>query len=63
LTITASSAIGSATLMTLDGRTLQVFNGIVSGQSIDMARYPFGIYFLAIRTTDGSSTVAKIERN
>jgi hypothetical protein len=63
LTITASSAIGSATLMTLDGRTLQVFNGIVSGQSIDMTRYPFGIYFLAIRTTDGMSTVAKIERN
>lgn len=63
MTITSSSAIQSATLFTLDGRVLQVFGGFASGQSIDMSRYPFGIYFLSIRTADGGSRVAKVERN
>lgn len=63
LTITSNSPIGSATLITLDGRTVQVFDGFAASQSIDLSRYPFGIYFLVIRTTDGGSHVAKIERN
>jgi hypothetical protein len=63
LTITSSSTLQSATLTTLDGRILQAFDGIASGQSLDLSRYPFGIYFLVIRTTGGQSRVAKIERN
>lgn len=63
LTITSSSTLQSATMITLDGRILQAFDGIASGQSLDLSRYPFGIYFLVIRTTDGQSSVAKIERN
>jgi hypothetical protein len=63
LTITSNSTLSSATLTTLDGRILQVFDGMASGQSLDLSRYPFGIYFLVIRTTDGQSQVAKIERN
>ncbi len=66
LTVTSGSggsAIQSATLITLDGRTLHVFGKFTSGQSIDMSSYPFGIYFLAIRTADGTTSVAKIERN
>ncbi|HET6256477.1 MAG TPA: T9SS type A sorting domain-containing protein [Puia sp.] len=63
LTITSTSTIQSAALTTIDGRILQLFGGLASGQTIDMSRYPFGIYFLAIRTTDGVSRVAKIERN
>jgi hypothetical protein len=53
----------SATLTTLDGRILQAFVGITSGQSLDLGMYPSGIYFLIIRTTDGQSRVAKIEKN
>ena len=63
LTITSSGTIESATLIGLDGRILQVFNGIKSGGAIDMSRYHFGIYFLAIRTTEGVCSTAKIERN
>lgn len=63
LTISGEAVIRSATLITLDGRTLQVFNGSTASRSIDMSRYPFGIYFLVIRTMDGDSRVAKIERN
>jgi hypothetical protein len=63
LTITSSSTLQSATLITLDGRILQTFDGITSGHSLDLSRYPFGIYFLVIRTTGGQSRVATIERN
>jgi hypothetical protein len=63
LTITSNSAIQSVTLTTLDGHTLQASDGFASGQSLDLSRYPFGVYFLVVRTTDGQSHVAKIERN
>ena len=63
LTLTSNSNLQSITLTTLDGRTLQTGEGFGSGQSIDLSRYPFGIYFLIIRTTDGQSQTAKIERN
>lgn len=63
LTISTNSNLKSITLTTLDGHLLQAFEGFTSGQSIDLSRYPFGMYFLVIRTTDGQSQVAKIERN
>jgi len=63
LTLTTSNNVQSVTLITLDGRTLQTFEGFSSGQSIDLSRYPFGIYFLIIRTADGQTQTAKIERN
>ncbi len=63
LTITSATAIQSLMLTTLDGRTLQAFSGFTSGQSIDLSRYPFGIYFLIIRTADTRTHVARIERN
>ena len=63
LTITSASTIQSVMLTTLDGRTLQLFNGFSSGQSIDLSRYPFGIYFLVIRTADTRTHTATIERN
>jgi hypothetical protein len=63
LTITSGSTLQSVQLATLDGHILQAFDGFASGQSLDLSRYPFGIYFLLIRTTDGQSSVAKIERN
>jgi hypothetical protein len=63
LTLTSSSNLQSITLTTLDGRILQTVEGFASGQSLDLSRYPFGIYFLIIRTTDGQSQTAKIERN
>jgi len=63
LTLTSSNNLQSITLTALDGRILQTVEGFVSGQSIDLSRYPFGIYFLVIRTTDGQSRTAKIERN
>jgi hypothetical protein len=63
LTITSGVALQSVKLITLDGRTLQVFGTFASGQTVDLSRYPFGIYFLVIQTSDGESQVAKIERN
>jgi len=63
LTISSNSNLQSITLTTLDGRILQTVEGFASGQSLDLSRYAFGIYFLVIRTTDGQSNVAKIERN
>ncbi|HXB33226.1 MAG TPA: T9SS type A sorting domain-containing protein [Puia sp.] len=63
LTLTSNSNLKSISLTTLDGRTLQTVEGFASGQSLDLSRYPFGIYFLIIRTTDGQSRTAKIERN
>ena len=63
VTLTSNSNLQSVSLVTLDGRTLQTAQGFTSGQSIDLSRYPFGIYFLIIRTTDGQSQTAKIERN
>jgi hypothetical protein len=63
LTLTSTSNLQSITLTTLDGRILQTAEGFASGQSLDLSRYPSGIYFLIIRTTDGQSQTAKIERN
>jgi hypothetical protein len=63
LTVTSSSAMKTLTITTMDGRILQTVEGFSSGQSIDLSRYPFGIYFLLIRTADGQTRTAKIERN
>jgi hypothetical protein len=63
LTLTSNSDLQSITLTTLDGRILQTVAGSASTQSIDLSRYSFGIYFLIIRTTDGQTQTAKIEKN
>jgi Secretion system C-terminal sorting domain len=63
VTLTSSSPLQSITLISLDGRILQTAQGFTSGQAIDLSRYPFGIYFLIIRTADGQTQTAKIERN
>ena len=63
VTLTSSTTLQSITLISLDGRILQTAQGFTSGQSIDLSRYPFGIYFLIIRTADGQTQTAKIERN
>jgi hypothetical protein len=63
LTVTSGTALKSLTLVSLDGRILQSVEGFSSGQSLDLSQYPFGIYFLIIRTADGQSRTAKIERN
>jgi hypothetical protein len=63
LTITSVNNIQSVMLTTIDGRVLQSTNGFTSGQSLDLSRYPFGIYFLIVHTADGQIRTAKIERN
>jgi len=63
LTVTSTSTLKSLTLLTLDGRILQTVAGPTSNQSIDLSRYSFGIYFLIIRTTDGQTQTAKIEKS
>ncbi|HLI93273.1 MAG TPA: T9SS type A sorting domain-containing protein [Puia sp.] len=63
LTITSNAIIRSATLITADGRILREFDEFSSGQSLDLSSYPFGIYFLMIRTADGASQTARIERD
>ncbi|HTR28710.1 MAG TPA: T9SS type A sorting domain-containing protein, partial [Puia sp.] len=62
LTITSAGTIQSVTLTTLSGQILQSTTGFTSGQSLDLSRYPFGIYFLIIRTSDSQTHVARIER-
>jgi hypothetical protein len=63
VTISGNNTLQSIMLTTLDGRILQTANGFASGQSLDLSRYPSGIYILFMRTADGQSQVAKIERN
>ncbi len=63
LTITSGSTVQSVRLTTLNGHMLQACDGFASGQSLDLSRYPSGIYFLVIQTTDGEIRIAKIERN
>jgi hypothetical protein len=63
LTVTSTTTLKSLTLTTLDGRILQTVAGSSSIQSVDLGRYSFGIYFLIIRTTDGQTRTAKIEKN
>jgi len=63
LTLTSNTNIQSITLTTLDGRILQTVAGSTSIQSVDLSRYSFGIYFLILRTTDGQTRTAKIEKN
>ena len=60
---TNGTLLTSAMVTTLDGRILQTSADLSSGQSIDFSRYPAGIYFFIMRTTDGKVQVAKIEKN
>jgi hypothetical protein len=63
VTISGSNTLQSVMLTSLDGRILQTAEGFAPGQSLDLSRYPSGIYFVIMRTADGQSQVAKIERN
>jgi hypothetical protein len=63
VTISGSNTLQSVILTTLDGRILKAVEGFAAGQSLDLSRYPSGIYILVMRTADGQSRVAKIERN
>jgi Secretion system C-terminal sorting domain len=63
VTISSSNTLQSVMLTTIDGRILQTADGFAPGQSLDLSRYPSGIYFLIMQTADGQSQVAKIERN
>jgi Secretion system C-terminal sorting domain len=55
--------LSAVSVLTIDGRTLQQNPAFTSGQSMDLSRYPAGIYFLSIRRTDGTREVVKIEKN
>ncbi len=62
--ITGSQAsLGSVSVMTIDGRQLQENDNFISGGSIDLSRYPAGIYLLGIRGISGNTQVLKILKN
>jgi hypothetical protein len=62
--ITGSQAsLGSVSVMTVDGRQLQENDNFISGGSIDLSRYPAGIYLLGIRGISGNTQVLKILKN
>jgi hypothetical protein len=62
--ITGSQAsLGSVSVMTIDGRQLQENDNFNSGGSIDLSRYPAGIYLLGIRGVSGNTQVLKILKN
>ena len=53
----------TATLVNIIGQPLQQFDSFMSGQSIDLSRYPRGIYLLSVRSESGESQVLKILKN
>jgi hypothetical protein len=55
--------LSAVSVLTIDGRALQQNPNFVSGQSIDLSRYPAGIYLLSIRKADGTGEVVKVEKN
>ena len=60
---TGSTAVQSVTVMTIDGRVLQLVRDFVSGQSIDLSRYPGGVYILQVRDASGQSQVFKVQKS
>jgi hypothetical protein len=60
---TSGTALSSVTVLTIDGRILLQAVNFSSGQSIDLSRYPCGIYMLSVRKVDGTSEVLPIEKN
>jgi hypothetical protein len=64
VTITnGSSALGSVSVLTIDGRQLQQSNHFNSGESLDLSSYPTGIYLLAIKNASGATEVLKVLKN
>ncbi|MBS1605188.1 MAG: T9SS type A sorting domain-containing protein [Bacteroidetes bacterium] len=60
---TNSTTPQSLSLLTLDGRMLLQNNSFVSGGSIDLSRYPNGVYLLVLRSATGKSEVLKIMKD
>jgi hypothetical protein len=60
---TNSTTPQSLSLLTLDGRMLQQNNTFISGGSIDLSRYPNGIYLIVLRSTTGKSEVLKVMKD
>lgn len=61
--VTGSDAPRSVVVMTIDGRVLQQAKSFRSVQSIDLSRYPGGIYILQIRDGSGGLDVLKVQKN
>lgn len=64
VTITNSGGgLASVLVLTLDGRQLQQNGHFNSGESIDLSKYPAGIYLLAIKNVSGDTEVLKVLKN
>jgi hypothetical protein len=61
--ITSGASRGSVTVLTAGGRQLQQVQHFNSGQTIDMSRYPAGIYLLAVKKATGTTEVLKVLKN
>jgi hypothetical protein len=61
--ITGSTAPQKLTVMTIDGSVLQQFTSFQSGQSIDLSRYPGGVYILQLSDNAGAARTFKIQKN
>jgi len=60
-TITTNGApITSVTLISVDGRQLLVQNNFISGNTIDLAPYPTGLYFLSVKDNAGKTQLLKV---
>ena len=60
--VAGSGLIKSAEVLSIDGKVLQQVAGFRSGGSIDLSRYPAGIYILLLRNADGSTQTAKVQK-
>lgn len=61
--ITGSGLVKAAEVLTIDGKVLQQVTGFRSGESIDLSRYPAGIYILLLQHADGSMQTAKVQKS
>lgn len=60
--VTGAGLIRSAEVLSIDGKVLQRVAGFRSGESIDLSRYPAGIYILLFQNADGAMQTAKVQK-
>src|SRR5262249_15233665 len=55
-----NAPITGVTLMSLDGKSLQELTNFVSGNTINLASYPTGLYLIAVKDGTGETRLIKV---
>jgi len=56
------TAITTVTVMSLDGKPLQVLTNFFSGNTINLSQYPTGLYLIAVKDETGDTRLIKVFR-